>query len=265
VLQDSKSQPQTRRHALAQLARGAEAYVALGDVVANQVQPIHVRVTRMSAPRAWTLRAAPADEDLRRPPRRRWPLFGSHERALGPTATLFPPSAPAGDMLGDAGVRAATAAWYGKLVGFRDLDPLGQVAAVHRYLCRAPERAALTRLSRVLLWSPPLARLGVEPSSFGFAELAFLSLRILGVHGDRQRLALVDTGKDGDRATLLALTLDDGVWVLDPRCAGPMPQADLGGCRPLISLDQRQVYAHWRVGEAAPTVQAPVAIHAAAD
>jgi hypothetical protein len=261
VLQDSKPQPQSRRQALAQLARGAEAYVALGDVVASQVQPLHVRVTRMSAPRAWTLRATPADEDLRRPPRRRWPLFGSREQVLGGTAALFPPCPPAGDVLGDSAVRAATAAWYANLAGFRDLDPLGQIAAVHRYLCRAAERVPLSRLSRGLLWSPPLARLGVDPGGFGFAELAYLSLRLLGVHGARQRLALVDGGENRDgRAAVLALTLDDGVWVLDPRYAGPMPQAELGGRRAWISFDLRQVYAHARAGEAVPA-----ALHAAGD
>jgi predicted transglutaminase-like cysteine proteinase len=246
------------------------AWMALligGDALARPApppQPPLPKVQELVLPN--TLRTAPHYHQR---------LFASNEVAFGAPAERMPRAAVIDAALRD--LKRADQPWLqlpaagmaenryrGWLALLRDVrnEPSGlQVTTLNRFINAQPYRADASQADA---WRAPWEFLTSQGDSEEYALTKYVSLRHLGMAAERLRIVLVRDTARNEYHAVLALYLDDDVLILDNRADAVVSHRDVQGWQPVYSLNEREIWFHWRDGEPAPTVFVPQVLQLAA-
>ena len=173
------------------------------------------------------------------------PLFECREKIIGKPTALFPHAAQI-----DTSVAAANptvAKWLDMLTRLQPFNVKGQIAGIHRYLSSLEDMSPLATVARALPWTGPILRAGED--DFGNAALVrYVSLRHLGVHTERLRLAWVSSRDGAADWVVLAVALG-GQWVILDHYRGDIVGEDVFlDAAPYFSLNAEHCRLHWQEG-----------------
>lgn len=213
-------------------------------------------------------REAAVPETLDQPLHYHQRLFDTNEVSFGRPSALVPRAAVVNAGLRD--LARADQPWLelpaagmaenryrGWLALLRDVrgEPRGvQVNALNRFINAQPYRPDAADTDD---WRAPWEFLTSQGDCEEYALTKYVSLRHLGVSPERLRIVIVrDEGRKHYHA-VLALYLDDDVLILDNRADIVASHREVKHLKPVYSLNEREIWFHWRDGEPAPTVFSP--------
>jgi len=144
---------------------------------------------------------------------------------------------------GDCPSRGA-AAWQAMLRDQRGRPALQQLDSVNRFLNGWRYKEDLANYGRRDYWASPLEFFVRSGDCEDYAIVKYVSLRQLGFAPEQLRLVVVqDVVRDLAHA-VLAVYLDDEVYILDNLTRAVVPQAELAHYVPYYSINETTRWAH---------------------
>lgn len=200
-------------------------------------------------------------DDVTRPPLA-WPdLFGTHETLMDGLLTLMPKAAvlqrclaarAAGPVAAGLVPVAAGAAgreepclkrWDRVLAELRGgTDPMAQIAAVNDFVNTVDYISDRRNYGTEDYWATPAEFFAVGGDCEDYALTKFVSLRRLGFHEDRLRIAIVFDERRRLHHAVLAVFLGDDIYVLDNQIKAVTPHRRISHYRPICSFDSHRLW-----------------------
>jgi predicted transglutaminase-like cysteine proteinase len=179
-------------------------------------------------------------------------LFGAHE-ARADSVTLFPKwtgmlarfaveqptmTEPCRDRLQGA---CEMQKWAGFLDSLRSLDRHAQLDAVNRQMNRKRYVLDPTNYGMPDYWATPVQFLNLNGDCEDYAIAKYLSLRRLGFDDDDLRVVVLDDLNLGIAHAMLAVYLDDDIFILDNQIDTVVSAEVIRHYRPIYSVNEH----HW--------------------
>ena len=155
-----------------------------------------------------------------------------------------------------AGVLAACAArpddcpserilgWLEALESYRNLPPRAQLAKVNAWANDHPYRTDDANFGRPDYYATPLEFLERSGDCEDYVIFKYFALRALGFPEESLRVVLVERIRDRAAHAVLAVSLDDGILVLDNATNRVAPQGAVKHYRPLASFTKTRAWIH---------------------
>jgi len=138
------------------------------------------------------------------------------------------------------GVRA----WQSMIESQRGRAPMAQLRTVNRFLNGWRYKTDAENHGRRDYWATPLEFLRRSGDCEDYAIIKYVTLRELGFDADRLRVVVVrDTVREIAHA-VLAVYLDDDVYILDNLSQAVLAQEDVTRYVPYYSINERSRWAH---------------------
>ena len=135
-------------------------------------------------------------------------------------------------------------AWQAMLSGEVGRAPLDQLQAVNRFLNNWRYKADAQNYGQRDYWATPLEFLRQSGDCEDYAIAKYVSLRQLGFRAEHLRMVVVrDIVRDLAHA-VLAVYLDDQVYILDNLTRAVLPQEQLTHYVPYYSINETTRWAH---------------------
>ncbi len=135
-------------------------------------------------------------------------------------------------------------AWQAMLKAQAGSNPFDQILAVNRFANQWPQRADIANHNQEDYWASPLTFLRRSGDCEDYAIMKYVSLRQLGFAAERLRLVVVrDVLRDVVHA-VLAVHVDDRVYILDNLSQAVLPQAMVRQYVPYYSVNENARWAH---------------------
>lgn len=135
-------------------------------------------------------------------------------------------------------------AWQAIIRDAERQTPMEQLRTVNRFLNGWRYTPDAKNYGRRDYWATPLEFLGRSGDCEDYAIIKYVSLRQLGFDAERLRVVVVrDTGRDIAHA-VLAVYLDDDVYILDNLSRAVLSQDDVTQYVPYYSINERSRWAH---------------------
>lgn len=135
-------------------------------------------------------------------------------------------------------------AWQAMLKGQAGSAPFDQILAVNRFANQWPQRADIVNHNQEDYWASPLTFLRRSGDCEDYAIMKYASLRQLGFEAERLRLVVVrDVLRDVVHA-VLAVHVDDRVYILDNLSQAVLPQTMVRQYVPYYSVNENARWAH---------------------
>lgn len=138
----------------------------------------------------------------------------------------------------------ALLAWQAMLKSQRGDEPVAQLRAVNRFVNRWHAKADLDNYERADYWASPLTFLKHSGDCEDFAIMKYVSLRQLGFDAEQLRLVVVrDVLRDVAHA-VLAVHVDQEVFILDNLFQAVLPQQMVSQYLPYYSVNEIARFSH---------------------
>jgi len=138
----------------------------------------------------------------------------------------------------------ALLAWQAMIKGQLGDDPMAQLRAVNQFVNRWQARTDEENYARLDYWASPMTFLQNSGDCEDFVIMKYVSLRQLGFDGERLRLVVVrDLLRDVAHA-VLAVRIDDEVFILDNLFQAVLPQERVGHYLPYYSVNENARFSH---------------------
>jgi predicted transglutaminase-like cysteine proteinase len=153
------------------------------------------------------------------------------------------------DPEGDCPSRGALA-WQAMMRDQAGRDRLAQLEAVNRFLNDWRYRDDAENYGRRDYWASPLEFLRRSGDCEDYAITKYVTLRELGFTAEELRLVVVHDAQRDLAHAVLAVYLDDQVYILDNLTAAPLPQDQRAQYVPYYSINETTRWAHVKPVEA---------------
>lgn len=154
---------------------------------------------------------------------------------------------------------AGAAAWLDLIAEQKGRSPIAQVDAVNRFLNAWQYRSDIYNYGRRDYWATPLEFLRRSGDCEDYAIAKYVTLRELGFDAEQLRVVVVrDTERDLAHA-VLAVYLDEGVFILDNLSDQLLRQGEVSRYAPYYSINEHTRWAHVLPLDPAEQQIAPVA------
>ncbi|MGI9508622.1 MAG: transglutaminase-like cysteine peptidase [Geminicoccaceae bacterium] len=138
----------------------------------------------------------------------------------------------------------ALLAWQSMIKSQRGADPLAQLRAVNGFVNRWQPRTDKENYETVDYWASPLTFLNRSGDCEDYAIMKYVSLRELGFAPERLRLVVVrDLLRDLAHA-VLAVQVEDEVYILDNLFQAVLPQHRVSQYLPYYSVNESARFSH---------------------
>lgn len=138
----------------------------------------------------------------------------------------------------------ALLAWQAMIKSRDGDDPLTQLRAVNRFVNRWPSRTDEQNHLKSDYWASPLTFLRHSGDCEDYAITKYVSLRQLGFEADQMRLVVVrDVLRDAAHA-VLAVHVDQQVFILDNLFQAVLPQERVSQYIPYYSVNENARFSH---------------------
>lgn len=138
----------------------------------------------------------------------------------------------------------ALLAWQAMLKGQEGNDPVAQLRAVNRFVNRWQARTDQDNYDKIDYWASPLTFLKHSGDCEDYAIMKYTSLRQLGFGAEQLRLVVVrDVLRDLAHA-VLAVHVDDDVFILDNQFQAVLPQHMVSQYLPYYSVNENARFSH---------------------
>lgn len=138
----------------------------------------------------------------------------------------------------------ALMAWRAMLKGQAGEDPVAQLQAVNRFVNRWESRTDQENYQKADYWASPLTFLQRSGDCEDYAILKYMSLRQLGFDTEQLRLVVVrDMLRDLAHA-VLAVHVEDEVYILDNLFQAVLPQRMVSQYLPYYSVNENARFSH---------------------
>ncbi len=138
----------------------------------------------------------------------------------------------------------AALSWLAELDRIRGLDPLARIDAINRAVNRRSYKSDAENFRVVDYWASPIQFLNGSGDCEDFVILKYFSLGLIGFPIERLRIVLVrDTLNQADHA-VLAVYLNDEIYILDNNSKTVEPHSRLSQYVPLLSFDTTGSWGH---------------------
>jgi predicted transglutaminase-like cysteine proteinase len=135
-------------------------------------------------------------------------------------------------------------AWQAMLKRQAGRAPFDQIQAINRFLNDWQYRPDLENYGRRDYWATPLEFLRRSGDCEDYAIIKYVSLRQLGFEADQLRLVVLnDVSRDLAHA-VLAVYLDEQVYILDNLTRSVVPQEQISQYVPYYSINETTRWAH---------------------
>lgn len=134
--------------------------------------------------------------------------------------------------------------WLDALESFRDLAPRVQVTKVNAWANAQPYRTDETNFGRPDYYATPLEFLERSGDCEDYAIFKYFALRALGFPEDSLEIVLVEHRRDRFAHAVLAVGLDDDVFILDNATDRVARQGAVKQYRPLASFTKTRAWFH---------------------
>jgi predicted transglutaminase-like cysteine proteinase len=140
----------------------------------------------------------------------------------------------------------ALLAWQSMIKSNLDSEPMTQLRAVNRFANRWPSRTDEKNYLTMDYWASPLSFLKHSGDCEDYAIIKYVSLRQLGFDAERLRLVVVrDVLRDVAHA-VLAVNVDQQVFILDNLFQAVLPQERVRQYTPYYSVNENARFSHLR-------------------
>ncbi len=136
-------------------------------------------------------------------------------------------------------------AWIAELDELRGRGPHARIEAVNRIINARPYRADAANYGLGDYWATPLEFLANSGDCEDYAVFKFFLLRRLGFANDALRIVFVREGGPWVSHAVLAVYLDDDVYILDNQAEDVLPEERVSGYAPLYSVNETMRWAHY--------------------
>jgi predicted transglutaminase-like cysteine proteinase len=123
-------------------------------------------------------------------------------------------------------------------------DPHQILTAVNRLVNRHPYRSDPANFGKREYWASPLEFLAKSGDCEDYAIFKYALLRYLGLPADSLRVVLLKRKADGLGHAVLAVYLDDKVYILDSASASVRPQSEVTNYTAVFSFNENTRWAH---------------------
>lgn len=138
----------------------------------------------------------------------------------------------------------ALLAWQAMLKGQEGNDPVGQLRAVNRFVNRWEARTDQENYEKMDYWASPLTFLKHSGDCEDHAIMKYVSLRQLGFDAEQLRLVVVrDVLRDLAHA-VLAVHVEEDVFILDNQFQAVLPQHMVSQYLPYYSVNENARFSH---------------------
>ena len=138
----------------------------------------------------------------------------------------------------------ALLAWQSMIKSQRGVEPQAQLHAVNRFVNRWHARTDQETYDRLDYWASPLTFLKHSGDCEDYAIMKYVSLRQLGFDPEQLRLVVVkDTLRDAAHA-VLAVHVDNEVFILDNLFQSVLPQHMVSQYLPYYSVNEVARFSH---------------------
>lgn len=142
----------------------------------------------------------------------------------------------------------ALLAWQSMIKSNLDNDPMLQLRAVNRFANRWPSRTDEQNYLTIDYWASPLNFLQYSGDCEDYVILKYVSLRQLGFDAEQLRLVVVkDVLRDVAHA-VLAVNVDQQVFILDNLFQAVLPQERVNQYQPYYSVNEDARFSHFTAG-----------------
>ncbi len=136
-------------------------------------------------------------------------------------------------------------AWIAELDELRGRGPRARIEAVNRIVNARPYRADAANYGLGDYWATPLEFLANSGDCEDYAVFKLFLLRRLGFANDALRIVFVREGGPWVSHAVLAVYLDDDVYILDNPAEDVLPEERVSGYAPLYSVNETMRWAHY--------------------
>ncbi|MGI9419536.1 MAG: transglutaminase-like cysteine peptidase [Geminicoccaceae bacterium] len=138
----------------------------------------------------------------------------------------------------------ALLAWRAMIKSLRGDEPLAQLRAVNRFVNRWQARTDQDNYEKIDYWASPLTFLKRSGDCEDYAIMKYVSLRQLGFDPEQVRLVVVrDVLRDVAHA-VLAVHLEEGVFIMDNLFQAVLPQEMVSQYLPYYSVNENARFSH---------------------
>ena len=135
-------------------------------------------------------------------------------------------------------------AWLKALESFRDLPAQAQLAKVNSWANARPYRNDDTNFGRPDYYATPLEFLERSGDCEDYAIFKYFALSALGFPEESLQVVLVENLRERYAHAVLAVRLDDGVFILDNAADRVARQSAVQHYRPFASFTRTQAWIH---------------------
>jgi predicted transglutaminase-like cysteine proteinase len=138
----------------------------------------------------------------------------------------------------------ALLAWQSMIKSNLGDEPMSQLRAVNRFVNRWPSRTDEQNYLAMDYWASPLSFLKHSGDCEDYAIIKYVSLRQLGFDAEQLRLVIVkDVLRDVAHA-VLAVNVDQQVFILDNLFQAVLPQERVSQYTPYYSVNENARFSH---------------------
>lgn len=138
----------------------------------------------------------------------------------------------------------ALLAWRSMIKSQKGDEPLAQLRAVNRFVNRWRARTDQENYEKVDYWASPLTFLKRSGDCEDYAIVKYVSLRQIGFEAEQLRLVVVrDVLRDVAHA-VLAVHVDEDVFILDNLFQAVLPQHMVNQYLPYYSVNEKARFSH---------------------
>lgn len=138
----------------------------------------------------------------------------------------------------------ALTVWRAKVAELRTLNPLERLFEVNRFVNSFPQRSDPDAHETEDYWASPLEFLDRGGDAEDFAIMKFASLRDADIDNEALRIMVVYDALRQQRHAILAVTLEDGTFILDTVTDAVQPVERVRYYVPYYSVNETTRWAH---------------------
>jgi predicted transglutaminase-like cysteine proteinase len=138
----------------------------------------------------------------------------------------------------------ALLAWQSMIKSNLDNEPMLQLRAVNRFVNRWPSRTDARNYLAMDYWASPLNFLKFSGDCEDYAIIKYASLRQLGFDAEQLRLVVVRDGLRDAAHAVLAVNVDQQVFILDNLFQAVLPQDRVSQYTPYYSVNENARFSH---------------------
>jgi predicted transglutaminase-like cysteine proteinase len=183
-------------------------------------------------------------DNIRQAPSSAFTPCGAAQKNLGSPATLFPFSSRKEKGAGRAEPNQ-TQSWLKLIKTMSQFGAKGQIAGINNFINGRKNVTSIAAYGKAKNWTTPAHFFRCEDHSENYAIAKYLSLRLLGFHGDRLRVVWLRTKGRKSQHAVLMVKIADQTFVLDSRCNNITTDDMLLKEQPICSLNGNHFIVHW--------------------